>query len=554
MTEAKLLQTPKLPKLPIGIQTFEKLREGRYLYVDKTKYLIDLIDNGSIYFLSRPRRFGKSLTISTFDALFSGKRELFDGLYAEEFCSRPDYKTYPVIRLDMSRVTSNRGIEQVNASITERLEENAKRLGVTLDSSDPAEALDQLVIRGSERHEMPVVMLVDEYDSPMLKFIYRPEKAREIREALHDFYIRIKGVDEFLHFVFITGISKFSKVGVFSALNSLKDISMKDEYATMLGYTESELLSNFDGYIDRTAAKLGENREETLSQIRDYYDGFSFDGENRLYNPFSTLNFFDDAKFRNYWFESGSPSALVEYVKRHDLEMGSFRGLKADEDFTSAAEIEQASPESFLYQSGYLSVRERNGMELILDYPNKEVLSSVAKLFLYGKFNLSASERASLDMEKAMSSGDAEGMVKIYNSLLASLPHDIYDREERKYAVKQEEKGNYNPPSHAESFYHALLFTLIWASRVNTVAENHSYWGRSDIEAEKNGRRYVIELKTAEGEEEAKKAAGEGMRQIREKGYVDRYTHTGVTLIAIAVDREKRRVAEYVIEKLQPAG
>ena len=224
--------------------------------------------------------------------------------------------------------------------------------------------------------------------------------------------------------------------------------------------------------------------------------------------------------------------------------------MKVDEDFTSIAEIEHASPESFLYQSGYLSVLKKDERELILDYPNTEVRSSVAKLFLYGKFNLPSTGSMSIDMEKAIAGGDAEGMVKIYNSLLASLPFDLYEREERKYAAELGNKDNYKPAPYAESFYHSLLFTLIWASRVNTTAENHSYWGRSDIEAEKNGHRYVIELKVAEGEEAAKNAAGKAMRQIREKGYADKYARVGATLIAIAVDREKRRVAEYAIERL----
>jgi hypothetical protein len=228
----------------------------------------------------------------------------------------------------------------------------------------------------------------------------------------------------------------------------------------------------------------------------------------------------------------------------------SFRGLRTDEDFTAVTEIENTSPESFLYQCGYLSVRKKEGRELTLDYPNMEVLSSVAKLFLYGKFNLSSSGIASLDMEKAVLSGDAEGIVKIYNALLASLPYDIYEREEAKYALAREQEEAIIKIPCAESFYHALLFALLWASRVNTVAENHSYWGRSDIEAEKNGRRYVIELKVATGGEAAKKAAGEAMRQIREKGYADKHAITGAILIAVAVDRERRRVAEYVIEKL----
>jgi len=316
----------------------------------------------------------------------------------------------------------------------------------------------------------------------------------------------------------------------------------------MLGYTEEELLTCFDAHIDDSAVRLAEPKEKLTDAIRGYYDGFSFDGKNRLYNPFSVLNFFNDPTFKNYWFESGTPSALAEYVKRHDLEAESFRGLEVPENFTSIVEIERASPESFLFQSGYLSIREKRGRKLILDYPNMEVLSSVSDLFLWNKTETSGAGVASVDLEEFLARGDAEGLVKIYNSLLASIPYEIYEREEQKY--NRDRKEDCIPTPYAESFYHALLFTLIWASRVNTTAENHSYWGRSDIEAEKNGHRYVIELKVAEGEEAAKKAAGEAMRQIREKGYADKYANVGATLVALAVNREKRRVAGYVIERL----
>jgi hypothetical protein len=538
----------QLPKLPIGIQTFDEIRREGYLYVDKTKYLIDLIDRGKVYFLSRPRRFGKSLTISTFDALFSGRRNLFEGLYAEEFMDRQDYKTHPVIRLDMSNLTTGMGIDVLRSSIIGQLKENAERLETEIDSAAPGDALFGLIRRAAEKHGAPAVVLVDEYDSPILRFLHSPEKAREIREILHDFYIRIKAADAYLRFVFITGISKFSKMGVFSAMNNLIDISMNDRYAAMLGYTEEELLTCFDAYIGDTAAWLGESRENLSAGIRGYYDGFSFDGKTRLYNPFSVLNFFNDPAFKNYWFESGTPSALAEYVKRHDLEVESFRGLEVSENFTSVSEIEQAPPESFLFQSGYLSVREKRGRKLILDYPNMEVLSSVADLFLWNKAEASVTGAASVDLEEFLARGDAEGLVRIYDSLLASIPYDIYEREEQKYA-REREKG-YVPALYAESFYHSLLFTLIWASRVKTTAENHSYWGRSDIEAEKNGYRYVVELKVAEGEEAAKKAADEAMAQIRKKGYADKHAHTEATLIAIAVDRERRRVGGYRIERL----
>ena len=538
----------KLPKLPIGIQTFDTIRKEGYLYVDKTKYLVDLIDNGKVYFLSRPRRFGKSLTVSTFDALFSGKRELFKGLCAEEFCSRPEYKTYPVIRLDMSSITTDMGPDALRTSLLYRIKDNADRLGVDTGAALPGDAFFSLMNDTARKYNTPAVVLIDEYDKPILDNIHDLEKAASARDILRNFYVRIKAADASLRFVFLTGISKFTKTGVFSALNSLEDISMDKPYSTMLGYTDTELLSNFDSYIDEVAADKKESKAAIIEQLQNYYDGFSFDGENRLYNPFSTLNFFKKKEFRNYWFESATPSALVEYVKRHDLEVESFRGLEVPENFTSMTEIEHASPESFLFQSGYLSVREKRERKLILDYPNMEVLSSVADLFLWGKAEAAGIGVAPVDLEEYLARGDAEGLVKVYNALLASIPYDIYEREERKYA--RDKKESYAPAPFAESFYHALLYTLLWSSRVNTIAENHSYWGRSDIEAEKNGYHFVIELKVTECEEAAKASAGEAMRQIREKGYADKYAETGVVMIALAVDGEKRRVAEYVIERL----
>jgi hypothetical protein len=220
-------------KLPIGIQTFEKLREEGYLYVDKTRYLIDLIDNGSVYFLSRPRRFGKSLTVSTFDALFSGKKELFKGLYAEAFFERPEYKIHPVIRLDMSMLAARQGVNTVFPSIMRQLKRNAERYGVELSEGLPHDVFGDLIVRIAES-EGSVVVLVDEYDKPILDLLDKPDECGDVRNILRDFYTQIKSEDKSIRFVFMTGISKFSKMGVFSAMNNLKDISMKDEYAEVV--------------------------------------------------------------------------------------------------------------------------------------------------------------------------------------------------------------------------------------------------------------------------------------------------------------------------------
>jgi hypothetical protein len=537
----------KLPKLPIGVQTFEKLRRESYLYVDKTRYLIDLIDNGSIYFLSRPRRFGKSLTVSTFDALFSGKKELFRGLYAEEFLNRPDYKTYPVVRLDMSNLTVNMGPDVLRDSMLARIKENGERLGVAIKDAPPGDAFSSLLEKTAQRHGTQVVLLIDEYDSPVLQHVFDLPEVQEIRGILKDFYIRIKAADEYLRFVFMTGISKFAKMGVFSALNNMEDVSTNAAFGAMLGYTEEELLTCFDSYLEKISSGMKQSKEELIAQIREYYDGFSFDGKQRLYNPFSALNFFKQETFRNFWFESGTPSFLADYIREHDLEIEAFRGLETAEDFTSLTEIERASPESFLLQSGYLTVRARKGNNLVLDYPNKEVLSSVVKLFVHGKLQVKGFGAEANTLAQALADGNAEELIQAYDRLLAAIPYDIYEREERKYA-EGKKNGDFYPL--AESFFHALLFSMLWSSCAHTTAENHSYKGRSDVEAEKNGRRYIIELKIADGKEAAAKAAEAALRQIHEKGYADRYAGQNATLLGLGVDREARRVGNARIERL----
>ena len=534
-----------LLKLPIGIQTFEQLRAEGYLYVDKTKYLIELIDNGKVYFLSRPRRFGKSLTISTFDALFSGKKELFGGLCAEEFFERTEYRTYPVVHLDMSKVTTNIDAREMERSITDLVKANARKHGIDDTNYDPSPSIAlRRLFEDLNREIGPVVVLVDEYDKPILDVLKNISLAEEYRDALRNFYTQIKAEDANIKFVFMTGITKFTRAGVFSAMNNLKDISMKDEYATMLGYTEDELVSNFSGYIDRAAEKLSLDRETLLAGIKDYYDGFSFNGKDRLYNPFSTLNFFDDLTFKNYWFESGSPSFLIEYVKTHDIEAEDFRGKIEHEDFTSVTEIELAKPSSFLLQSGYLTVREMDGSLLILDYPNKEVLSSMAKLFMYSKYENSSAGTMYSQLGRALANGDSDALVTFYKRTLAAIPYDIYVREERKYELDRE-KGDLSMSNLAESFYHAVLFTMLWASGVTTLAENHSYRGRSDIEVLHRGFVYVVELKVADGAEASERAADEAIAQIYAKGYAGKYK--AAKLIGIAVDRQARQVGAYRI-------
>ena len=370
--------------MPIGIQTFEKLRTEDYVYVDKTKYLVELIQNGQIYFLARPRRFGKSLTVSTFDALFSGKKELFKGLYAEEFLNRPDFKPSPVICLDMSCITTDSGIDAFKKSLRELTINVADRLEVKVPKQlSPGDILIKLIVNTVKKYNQNVVILLDEYDKPYTDFVNDPKMAEEIRNVLRSFYVQIKANDRYIRFTFITGISKFAKFGVFSTLNTPFDISLMPKYAEICGYTEEEIRQYFPDYLEETAVKMNMTTDELVDQMRGYYNGFSFDSnaEARLYNPYSTLSFFAEKEFFNYWMDSGRSKVIADYMKNRHLTVEQFRSFPISRDFAkSPGDMDSTPPEGFLYQCGYLTLRPGTIDDLTLDYPNTEVLNSMSAL------------------------------------------------------------------------------------------------------------------------------------------------------------------------------
>ena len=282
-------------KLPTGIPTFEEIRNKGYVYVDKTQYLVRMIDTGKIYFLARPRRFGKSLTVSTFEALFSGWKELFKGLYAEEFLNRPEFKPSPVISLDMSKVVTSAGIDGIRESMVHQIKAIANQLDVSLpDSKLPGILFDNLIRNTCSKHNQKVVVLIDEYDAPYTEFVNDADMAIKVRNELRNCYKQMKANDKHISFIFITGISKFTKMGVFSTLNNITDISYLEEYGTICGWTEEEIIKYFPDHLEETAKKFGLSTEALIKKMKDYYNGFCFDmgGKNRLYNPYSTLRFF----------------------------------------------------------------------------------------------------------------------------------------------------------------------------------------------------------------------------------------------------------------------
>jgi hypothetical protein len=529
----------QLKKLPAGIQTFEEIIKEGYIYVDKTRMLVNLVERGKVYFLARPRRFGKSLTLTTLEAMFQGKKELFKGLYAEQWIDRPEFKPSPVIRLSMNAVTTDSGIDALKESMSLRVKDAAELLDVQLVSSNLASDLfDDLIKKTAKKYQDKVVILIDEYDKPYIDFIDDPEMADKVREILSNFYVRVKANDEYTRFVLLTGISKFARMGGFSKLNNLTDISMHEDYVALCGITREELLANFPGHIAATAESMQITEEELVARMEDFYDGFSFTGTVRLYNPYSTLRFFEDRKFVNYWFDSGTSTMIAKYLKNKNLTVEQFRNLPVSDDFVrNPGEMDSTSPEGFLYQSGFLILREGTTNDYNFDYPNKEVLNAMSRL-LSRKFLQTHYDELSNLVYIHLSNRNIQGLVRDLNALLSSIPYDDYTKA---LAQKIEIQGFTFPAQ--EWLYRSTIFTFMRGCGLVVQAEMHTNRGRADLVLNYRGNIFIIELKVAyEGESPQTKAA-EAYTQIFEKNYDKPFQNP--VCIGLAIDDEKRQITAY---------
>ena len=401
--------------LPIGVQDFVQLRQDDLLYVDKTAKLLELIQNGRRYFLSRPRRFGKSLTLSTLEAMFKGESELFKGLKAEEWVKKQTENPSPVLRFDMSGLGSYSNAQELNLSIMRRLKDVAEDNGLLIEDERTCDELLRKIIRLLQKEYGLVVILIDEYDKPILDNITNLQKANEMREVLRSFYTMIKSCGNYLRFVFITGISKFSKTGVFSAMNNLSDISLDREYGDITGYTQDELKFYFRDWIDSASQKMEISPDSLLVRLKDYYDGFSFDGFTRLYNPFSIMLCLSKGRLDNYWYTSGSPSFIAKYMKEHKIQNpDEYRHMEVPSDFADSHEIETSKPESFLYQSGYLSIEKFENDVITLDYPNEEVRKSIARMYLDEFYHINGFITLGTQIWQFLTNGDIEQVIIVF--------------------------------------------------------------------------------------------------------------------------------------------
>ena len=530
-------------KLPIGIQTFETIRSEGYVYVDKTKYLVDLIDNGKIYFLARPRRFGKSLTVSTFDAIFSGKKELFKGLYAEEFLNRQEFKPSPVIWLDMSKVSADEGIDTFRESLKQKMFKVAKELDVKIETSNtPSDILDELIINTARKHNKKVVILLDEYDKPYTDFVNDTNMAEEIRNVLRNFYVQIKANDRYICFTFITGISKFTKFGVFSTLNTPLDISSMPEYAKICGLTEDEITQYFPDYLEDTAYNMQISTEQLIAKMRDYYDGFSFDSKAKthLYNPYSTLTFFAKKEFSNYWMETGRTKMIADYMKNKSLTVEQFRNFSVSKDFAeNPGDMDSTPPEGFLFQSGYLTLRPGTSDGFSLDYPNTEVLNSMSAMVSQNILRDRDEDysRCRSNLLQALFLSDYNMIVEVFNRLLASIPYDDFND-----AAKQSIYTNQYKFSPQEWQYRTSILMFLRGCGVLVFAELHTNLGRPDLVIIYNEKTWVIELKVAYADESPAKKAEEALQQIIDKNYAAPYPDA--VCVGLAIDDALRQITE----------
>jgi hypothetical protein len=516
-----------LKKLPVGLQSFPELIEEDYLYVDKTRLIFQMITSRKAVFLSRPRRFGKSLLVSTLAAIFQGNRALFADLWIGS--ANFDWPVHPVIRIDMSKVIGDT-LETLKSGIIHQLRMAAEANGVALASDlEPAYVLDRLIEDLAAKNR--VVVLVDEYDKPILNHITDTKKAAAIRDNLRNFFAILKAQDANLRFVFLTGVSRFSRVSVFSDINHLTDLSMARDYAALLGYTQEELETFFAGWIDRTAAELGSERRDFLETVRVWYNGYCFhqDGKS-VYNPFSCLQLFDFAEFRNWWFETATPAFLVNLIRKNRYDVSSLEGKQVGVNALSTFDVAQLDVVALLLQTGYLTIRGYNSVRRLytLDYPNREVresfLTHLAEVFSGNESGAVTDDLWRL--HDALDRNDPEQFFNILSAVFATIPYSVRELNEQ--------------------YYQSLFYLIFRLMSLNVQAEVHIATGRIDAVVELASGVWIFEFKFNH-------SADEALRQIYAKGYAEPWKGDTrpVRVAGVNFDSEKRNIGEWKVESIR---
>ncbi len=510
-----------MQNLPVGVSTFEKIINSNCTYVDKTKILYELIQSPSAYFLSRPRRFGKSLTCSTLEAIFQGKKDLFQGLDIAN--TDYDWQEYPVIRLDFSDIihTTMQALEE---SLKLEFARIAQRYGTDLSTASSAgEQFKDIILQVAAKHG-PVVIIIDEYDKPIIDHIGNPELAFQMRSFMKSLYGILKGahVEANLRFLLMTGVSKFSKVSVFSELNNLNDLTLDRQAATLCGYTQSELENVFSEHIARLAQELNLSRQKTLDMLKFWYNGYRFsDAGQRMYNPFSILNCLHKGKFANYWFASGTPSFMMHFVQKNPAVTQQIMTLETEQ--ITIAQMDKLSLETYFdnmvlifLQAGYLTIASYDDATRLynLSYPNFEVRLSMTEQIFELIAHINAPKVASMEyrLKKALQEDDIQGFCHGMRDFFALLPHTVVIEREK--------------------FYQGVFFTVAKLIGARIDAEQATSRGFIDAVLEGHKNTYVIEFKKD-------KTPAIALKQIQTKEYDTKFGIEGtkpVVLVGINFD------------------
>ena len=513
---------------PVGIQTFERIRKENKLYIDKTEYIYRMTHSGGCYFfLSRPRRFGKSLLVSTFESYFSGKKELFEGLAIEKL--EQEWMEYPVLHFDMSG-GKHMEKEQLGDYLSNRLEAEERKWGITHTKRGANDRLTELITTAYEISGKQVVVLIDEYDAPMLDVAHDKETLDVLRNVMRNFFSPLKMCEPMLRFVFLTGITKFSQVSIFSELNNIKNISLDDEYAGVCGITKEELLTQMSEDIDMLAEAQGMTREETIAKLKENYDGYHFSPASPdVFNPYSLLNCFDDKNFGAYWFSSGTPTYLINMLRKFKVLPAKIgRSLARSSAFDAPTEnLKTITP--LLYQSGYITIKGYDKMSQLftLDLPNKEIkvglFESLLPYYLEGMY-AEEGDVAIAQMSVLIRQGDMDGALRLFQEFLGTVPYC----------------NNTNYEGHYQQVLF-IIFTLLTHFVVDV--EVHTPNGRVDVVMETENTLYLIELKL-------NKSAQSAMQQINLKQYGQRFARCGKPIVKVGVnfDAKKGNIEDWIIE------
>lgn len=524
-----------MKQLPIGIQTIESIIKDGYIYVDKTDLLFNLIKKGKYYFLSRPRRFGKSLLVSTLKAIFSGEKELFKNCKISSL----DYswEKFPIIHIDFTQIRTKNS-EMLEEDLKKEFLNVGKLYGKILENKASTQEVLRDLIKGLSEIGK-VVILIDEYDKPIIDNINNLKEANANRSLLKDVFGTLKGLDECLRFVFVTGVSKFSQVSLFSGFNNLEDITTSPDYATLLGYTEDEIIFYFQDHLkkisqEKVKDRLPSHEKKILEEMKHWYNGYLFSwGRQAVYNPLSTLSFLKTGRTQNFWFQTGTPTFLIELIKKIKYPLDQLSDIDVGEEVFDSYDLQDINPISLMWQTGYLTIQSYDPIKRLyhLGYPNQEVKDAFLKRLAAGITGVNPPQVSSYARLciKALKENDLELFLTQLKTFFASIPYDMHLEEEK--------------------YYQTTFYVLAQLMGLETQVEVKTNLGRIDMVIEMEKMFYIFEFKI----NQTSKAA---LKQIQTKKYLEKYFGKKKDVIAIGVNfsTKKRTISGWTSLRYNSKG